>query len=238
MLWRTKSLIPEEKGTWFLWVPRREEKNPVSHAVFPPGSRLIQSIVRHWAHNYLCLGLDDPSRAEKSCIFTCSHPVCKNLSGGSASPNAQHSVRSTHEAAGSAHAFASSRAVETEVKWEICHPSQKAGLEWSVPWAFWVLYKRTGVGEAVSIRGENQERRWCHLGKTAYGSSIRVMLSGPATLCHLLPLHPRSICQIPQDVSKRFWIIDEPKEDAFRNIKYKNRPVQLVQIVGHWQFPF
>lgn len=78
-------------------------------------------------------------------IFTCSHPVCKNLSGGSASPNAQHSVRSTHEAAGSAHAFASSPAVEREVKWEICHPSQKAGLEWSIPWAFWVLYKRTGV---------------------------------------------------------------------------------------------
>lgn len=166
-------------------------------------------------------------------ILTWSYPECKNLSGGSPSPNVQHSVHSTHEAAGTGHAFASSRAIETEVEMGNLPPLTESRFGMVCPLSIlgtsWKYGTRRGCPHRKGEPGEKMVR----LGKTAHSSSIRAMLSGPATLRHLLPLQPRSICQIPQDVSKRFWIIDEPREDAFKNIKYKNRPVQLVQIVGH-----
>lgn len=57
----------------------------------------------------------------------------------------------------------------------------------------WWRYSSRG---AVSIsRGEDGERKGCHLGQSAYGSCLteRMLLSGPVTACHFLPRHPHCL---------------------------------------------
>lgn len=119
-------------------------------------------------------------------------------------------------------------------------PPRAADLEWPVPRAFWGFHKHLGVGEGLSAFLEGgQERRGCHLGKTAYGSclseaafqsrySVTFCPSTPTLFATCLKMFLRG-SELLTNLWKMLWKTLSTKTD---------RPVPLAQIRGHWPVLF
>lgn len=122
---------------------------------------------------------------------------------------------------GTKHTFASSWAVERRWQWEICHPRHHRKQIWNVRPP---EHSRYLVQERSRTRDVSINRRKTGRGRGAIRAkwllSNTGLFSGPVILCYVLPLHPHSICQVPQDVSKRFWIIDKPREILWKTDQY------------------
>lgn len=88
---------------------------------------------------------------------------------------------------------------------DICHhhPPQRRQI-WKAlpPEHSGYLVKVQESASMGRVKGGDRERKGCVWAKRLLLNPV--LLSGPVTPCHFLPLHPHSICQIPQDVSKRF----------------------------------